>query len=249
MRRFWVASLSVGLALALGGSLRAEGKADAQAIIDKAIKAAGGETNLAKFKAMTWKDKGTFHGLGMPLPYTGVMAVQWPDQSREAIDSEAMGQKFIMVMVVNRDKGWLKINDMLMELDKDKLAEQKEDLHASYVSTLLPLKDKAYTLTALGASKLGDQAVLGVKVSSKGHRNVQLYFDKETGLLAKSANIVKEEGKEINQEAFYSAYKEVAGVKQPIKIKINRDGKLYVEAENSDIKPADKLDDTVFAKP
>lgn len=248
MRRIWVASLS--MALALAASLRAEGKADAKAVIDKAIKAAGGETNLAKFKAMTWKDKGTFHGLGMPLPYTGAMAIQWPDQSREAIDSEAMGQKFTMIMVVNRDKGWLKINDMVpMELDKDKLAEQKEDLHASYVSTLLPLKDKAYTLTALGASKLGDQAVVGVKVSSKGHRDVQLFFDKETGLLAKSANVVKEEGKEINQEAYYSAYKEVAGVKQPMKIKINRDGKLYVEAENSDIKPADKLDDAVFAKP
>jgi hypothetical protein len=51
------------------------------------------------------------------------------------------------------------------------------------------------------------------------------------------------------QEVFYSNYGDVDGVKFPMKILITRDGKPYVEAENSDVKAVDKLDEKLFAKP
>ena len=49
---------------------------DARAAIDKGIQAAGGETKLATFQASTWKEKGTYYGMGDGLPYTATYAVQ-----------------------------------------------------------------------------------------------------------------------------------------------------------------------------
>jgi hypothetical protein len=234
--------VAAGLVLAFSGALRAE---EPKEIIDKAIKAAGGEEKLAKFKAHTWSAKGTYYGAGDGMPYTAEYAVQFPDKIRVEI-------KNVFTLVLNGDKGWMKMGENAEEMNADQLTEQKEQQHAGYVASLLPLKDKAYTLTALGDSKVGDRPVVGVKVSSKGHRDVNLYFDKDTNLLAKGEWTVKameEGGKEVAQETLYSDYKDVDGAKVPMKVALNRDGKKYVESENSDVKVAEKLDDSLFGKP
>jgi hypothetical protein len=236
----------VGFALLLGaaGPSKADDQGDCQALIAKAVKAAGGEENLAKYKAMTWKEKGTFYGMGAGIPYTGTYAVQWPGQFRMEIEG-------VFTIVLDGDKGWVKDQGGTKEMTKEQLAEQKESQYAGWVSTLLPLKDKSYQLAPLGESKVADRAAVGVKVSSKGHRDVNLYFDKESGILVKSDRRAKDEmsGQEVNQEAYYADYKEVAGLKLPMKITIKRDSKQFVEAENLDLKPVEKLDASVFAKP
>src|SRR2546428_8816628 len=53
----------------------ADDQADARAIVAKAIKAVGGEQKLEKFKAQTWREVGTYYGMGDGLPYTGNYAV------------------------------------------------------------------------------------------------------------------------------------------------------------------------------
>ena len=67
--------------------------------------------------------------------------------------------------------------------------------------------------------------------------------------LARLEDVEDQQGKLVNQEACYSNYREVAGVQVPGKIVIKREGKLYVEAQNQDVKPVDKLADSVFGKP
>jgi hypothetical protein len=92
---------------------------------------------------------------------------------------------------------------------------------------------------------------VGVKVSSKGHRDVDLYFSKKTGLLVKWETIVKEDGsdKEVTQESFASDYKDVQGTKQAYKFVVKRAGKLFVEGEATSIEMFDKLDANLFEKP
>jgi hypothetical protein len=89
-------------------------------------------------------------------------------------------------------------------------------------------------------------------VSHQGQRDVNLFFDKRSGLLVKSQYTVKPEergGKEVSQEVVYGNYKEVQGLQQPMKIAIKRDGKQLVEAHNSDMKLSESLPDADFAKP
>ena len=251
MRRVLAGSLGMALALYLTGVARADDKGDAGAIIDKAISALGGEA-IASKKGMTSKAKGTFYGLGDGIPYTSETAVQWPGCQRNNVEAEVNGQKFIRLTVVNDGKAWVKTNGDLMVLEGEQLEEAKEEVYAAGVSTIFPLKNKSFKITSLGESKVDGHAVTGIKVAHKGHRDISLFFDKDTGLLVKTERRVKDvqgSGDEVNQETLYSDYKEVDGSKLAAKITIKREGKKFIEQENSDMKLSDKLDPKLFTEP
>ncbi len=250
MDKFLGTAVVVGLLLGAGGLARGDDQADARKVIEKAIQAQGGAEKIAKYKAATWKTKGNFYGLGNALPYTGEYAIQLPDKFRFALDFDANGQQFKFIMVVNKDKGWRKVNDNVMEMDKDQMTNAKESMHAEGVLRAVALKEKGYTFAPLGEIQVDNKPAVGVRVSSKGYRDVSLYFDKKRGLLVKVEYQVKDEmsGQEVKQESFLSDYKEANhGLKYPAKVVVKRDGQRYVEAENQDYKFAETLD--LFEKP
>ena len=116
---------------------------------------------------------------------------------------------------------------------------------------LVLLKDKAYTLSSLGESKVESRPVEGVKVSSPGHRDVLLFFDKDTALLVKRERQVTDArtGKDSKQETFYGDYKEINGFKFPMKVTTKVNGHMQREEERFDFKPVEKLNDNAFAEP
>jgi len=252
MRR--IVCLAAVLALTATAAARADDKADLTKVIDKAVKARGGEEKLAKLKAFTFKMKGKFYGMGEGIDYTGEIAVLLPNKSRVKIDGEIDGKKVtFFVQIVNGDKVWRRVVDNTEEItDKDKIAEVKEEQYADRVTSLYPLvKDKAFKLEPLGEVKVEGKAAIGIRVSHKGHLDINLFFNKESGFLVRSERPVKDDmtDKEVTQEEFYSDYKEVDGVKHPMKVVINRDGKKYVDGTISDFEVKDKIDDAEFAKP
>src|SRR3954468_11085065 len=96
------------------------------------------------------KGAGTFYGLGEGIPYTGEWQFQGQKQMRYTLEIKVMDQTLTVTQIVNGDKGWAKINDDVKDLAKDELAEEQEAMHAKWVALLVPLKDKAYKLSALG---------------------------------------------------------------------------------------------------
>src|SRR5262249_35660766 len=89
---------------------------EARATVDKAFHAMGGKEKLAAIRAATWTAKGKFYGFGAGVDFQGTFAVQGADKGRTELKFEFMGQKFVMISVLNGDKGWVKSNDMLIEL-------------------------------------------------------------------------------------------------------------------------------------
>jgi hypothetical protein len=223
--------------------------AAARAIIDKAVKAVGGEAKLASAATYTQKVSGKFHGPAGVVAFTGDWAVSLPDRLRQATESESDGMKFRAVRVIDGDKGWLRVNDTLVELDKDALAAEREQLYAAWVASLLPLKDKEFVLTPLDKSQVGDRPAVGVKVTHKAHGPVSLFFDAEKGWLLKAEFSVKRAGAEVVQEVLYDDYQDADGLKRPHKTTIRRDHKLLVEAEVTEFKPLAKPDPKLFQKP
>jgi hypothetical protein len=249
MRKLLSVSFTMSLFLS-ANAVRADDQADIQALLDKAIKARGGD-KAAKHKAIAMQFKGKYYGMGAGIDYTAEIASQ-KGQQRSQITAEAGGMKFTFISVINGDKGWRSMNGQTEEMDKEQLAEGKEELYASYVSTLEPLKGKGFKLEPLGESKVGKKAVVGIKVASKDHRDINLFFDKESGRLLKTERTVKDldgGGQDVIQETINEEFKEVDGQPMPMKLTINRAGKLYVDAEITDIKFHEKLDDSVFGKP
>jgi outer membrane lipoprotein-sorting protein len=247
--------LAAALVLAASGAVRADDQADLQKVIDKAIKASGGLENLAKYKGETFKMKGKYYGMGEGIDYTGEVAGQAPGKSRVQIDGEINGAKVTFFIRVSDGKTfWIKrINEETKEItDKDEIAEGKEAVHLERVTSLLPLKEEGFKLASLGEVKVDGKPAIGIRVSHKGFRDVNLFFETDKGLLIKRESPVKDfdmGGKESIQETIYSDYKDINGVLRPMKLVINRDGKKYVDAELSDVEMKEKIDDSVFAKP
>ena len=77
-----------------------------------------------------------------------------------------------------------------------------------------------------------------------------MYFDKETGLLAKFEHRAKDAtGKEVSEERIVLEYRDTDGVKTAKKAQINHDGAKFLEVEILEAKILDKLDDSEFEMP
>src|SRR5262249_44845787 len=142
------------------------------------------------------------------------------------------GKNLTFTQVFNGKQGWKGLTGMIQALSKEEVEEAKEQLHVEWVTGLLPLRDKKlYKLSPLGESKVGDHDTVGVQVTRKGFRDVNLFFDKKTHLLRKAEYRTVQDSKEVTQEKFCSAYKDFDGLKAPSKMVLKNDGKPFMEIE------------------
>jgi hypothetical protein len=250
MRKLFATGVAVGLFLVLTGFVRAQ-EDTTQAIIDKAIKAHGGLDKLGKFKAAQSKGKGTLSILGNETAITTETAFQWPDKMKNVSQLEIMGQAITQTLVINGDKCWLKINDMDIDLPEQLLKSIKEGAYVEKIGGLVFLKDKNLKFAPLGEMKIEDKDAVGLRVSSEGHPDVSMYFDKESGLLLQTENRMLDpmSMQEVTQKRTMKEYKDHDGVKRPSKLYIERDGKKFLELEITEVKVVEKLDDNEFQKP
>lgn len=225
---------------------RAADKADAAALVKKGIEFLGGAKKLKTYKAATFQDKGTFYGMGDGIPYTGKYAVLWPDKYR----MEIVG---VFTIVLNGKTGWVNSQGNVTEMSKQQFATTREGNHESIVTQLHPLLDgKKYKLALDGKATVGKTKAVVVKVQSKGHQDVRLFFNPENGELLKSETMATPErmpDKLVKQETFYSNYKSAKGLKYPTKLLILRSGKKYIESTVTGYKPLETLPEKTFAKP
>jgi hypothetical protein len=92
-----------------------------------------------------------------------------------------------------------------------------------------------------------------VVVSSAEQKDITLYFDKATGLLAKVDRIAKDEFqnfKEVKEEIFFREYVDRKdGSKEYRKMKTIRDGKDLLDSEFSGLEYVEKFAAETFTKP
>ncbi|MFL5329679.1 MAG: hypothetical protein ACJ8C4_12270 [Gemmataceae bacterium] len=235
----------------IASAVKADDKTnDARAIVDRAIQAHGAE-KMAKVKAETWKTKGSFLAMGNPWPYTGEYTFVHPDKMRFDFHMGSGDQKMEMTMVLDGQKGWESGGGQLADLTKKKAEEFQHKAYTMSLIRLLPLRDKAYTLTSLGDSKVRDQDFVGVKVAREGHRDVSLFFDKKTGLLAKMSTKAFDEldGADVTEDSIFTSYSDKDGVKMFKTLTLQHDGKDYFKEEVLSHQIIEKPDLKAFAKP
>jgi hypothetical protein len=249
MRKIGLLACAVCLFLAWG--LYGQGQdGEPRAIIDKAIQAHGGAKKLAAIKAVQMKGKGKIY-VPMEASFTAEITAQPPDKQRLSADLEINNMNFHFVQVFDGKKGWQGVAGMIKELDADEVKEARQQAHVGEVETLIVLKDKSYKLSSLGESKVEGKDVVGVQVTKKGWRDVNLFFDKKTHLLLKAEyRALNPEKQEVTQEKLFLDYKDVEGYKAPGRMVINNDGKKFLDMEITEATPLETpLDASVFAKP
>ncbi len=227
------------------------GDQEMRALIAKAIKAKG-DTD-PKYKALTMKGAGKFYGLGDAIDFSAEWQFQGSTQMRVNMEIKVMDQNLAFAQIVNGNKGWTKFNAEVMDMSADEVAEEQNEMYAKWISSLTPLKDKAFSLAPLGEVKVDDKAALGVRVSREGKRDINLFFDKASALLVKTEHQVKDVkgggNQEMGQETYLNDYKQFQDTKYATKVVIKREGKLYVEAVLSEVQLLESIDSSVFAKP
>src|SRR5262245_11894913 len=110
-----LAAALVTACLASAGSVRAD-ENEAKAVIDKAIKALGGEEKLAKAEAVTWAARGKMTFNDNTNDYSTRVTVKGVDHSRSEFEGEFNGNPVKGVTVLAGDKGWRKFGENLNEL-------------------------------------------------------------------------------------------------------------------------------------
>ena len=115
---------------------------------------------------------------------------------------------------------------------------------------LYPLLDKEkYTIKAGKDAKIADVECGAVVVEGKKTKTMTLYFDKKTGLLHATTrkSLSPGAGEEVDEETVMTEYKEVDGIKIPMKLLVKHDGKTFMTTTFTDAKLSAKLDPKVFA--
>jgi hypothetical protein len=241
----------LGLVFALSllvGPARAD---DAKDVLDRAIKAVGGQDKLDKIKAISWKTKGTITINGTDSEFTSQATAQGLDKYRSEAEADLGGNKVKILGVVNGDKGWGKFGDMGMAMDKDRLANEKRSLYVMLTPvTLVPLAGKGFKIELAGEEKVGDSPAVVLKVTGPDGKDFKIFFHKKTNLPIKVVAQLKGfMGEDVTQETIYGEWKEMGGIKKATKIESKRDGEKFINQTITEFKILDKVDEKTFAEP
>jgi hypothetical protein len=249
MSRTLLLSAAVALAFASAPVRAADEPKD---ILAKAIKAHGGEDVLTKNKAAQLKTKGKIDlpGVG-EVDFTQETSYMIPGKFKDTLEFKVAGQNVTVFTLINGDEITLEVNGKAVDAG-DKVKDSMKDLvPVIEVGRLVPLKDKKYELSIIGEDKVEGKKVIGIRASAKDQKDVSIYFDKETGLVAKLEHRMADPatGKEITEERIITEYsKNKVGVPTPKKIIVKHDGKQFLEAEVLEITMLEKIDDSEFKK-
>ena len=252
MVRTFTSLLSALVLVAFASASRAD-DAEARAIVAKAIKAHGGEDLLVKQKPVQSRSKGKMNlpGVG-EVEFDQTVSAMQPDKFKETVEMTIGGQKISVVTIANGDKYSIEANGKAVDITdpiKEALANARYQMKVGRLAPLL--KDKGYDLSLIGESKVEGKTTIGVRVTMKGQKDVSLFFDKETSLLAKleCRTVDATTGNEVNEERIILEYKKNAdGVPLPKKVAVKHDGKAYVEVEVLEMNYLEKLDESEFKK-
>ncbi|HXD87075.1 MAG TPA: hypothetical protein VN641_11310 [Urbifossiella sp.] len=252
MPRLFAFSFTVFAALA-AAPVASAADDDVKTIITQAIKAHGGEEFLSKHKAARSQNKGkiTLPGVG-EAEFTQDLAYMLPDKLKDSLELNIGGQKITIATLLNGDKLSIEAAGKPIPITDEIKSAMKDGQHMMSVARLTPLlKDKSYELSLFGEAKVEDKPTIGIRVSQKGKKDLTLFFDKKTHLLAKIEHRtqVPGAGQEVNEERIILEYKkDKNGISLPKKVLVKHDGKTFLEADSVETEYLESIDESEFKK-
>jgi hypothetical protein len=251
MQRFFSGVFMALVVSGIAGAARAEDAA-VNSILDKAIKALGGEAKLGKLEAYSTKSKGTITFGGNENHLISESTVAGLDRFRQEFEVESQGNQFKGVVVLNGDKAWRKnAGNNTAELDADAVVNEKRSVYLQVIpGTILPLKTKAFKVETAGDETVAGSPAVVLKVTGPEGKSFTLAFDKQSGLPVKlQAKVFGLQGAEFIQETTYSVFTDFNGIKRATKIETKRNGEPFGKVEVIEFKAIEKVDPKIFDEP
>jgi len=224
---------------------------DANAVLDKAVRALGGEEKLSVIQAATWKTKGTISFGGHDNSVSTQWTLQGLDHLRHAFEIDFGGNTIKGINVVAGGTGWRGFGDSVADLQADAIANLKRHAYLAMIQiTPLALKGPQFKVEAVDEEQIAGKPAATLRAIGPDGKDFTLHFDKGTGLPIKlEARVADFDGHEYAQETTLSDYRDMGGIKRPTRIQLTRDGQRFQEHQLTDFQILDQIDPITFARP
>jgi hypothetical protein len=249
MRTVWRALAALSFLAAVVGWSEAGNNAETQTLLDKAIKALGGQAKVDKLKNMTWNGTFTAERMGQKIPVKINGSFQGWDKQRLELMANFKGKNEDSLLIIHGKKGWGKDQYGVREIGKEYVIFRDVFFAVRGPQFLTGLKDKAFGLSYLGELKVADQQTIGLRIRRKEAPDLNVYFSQKTLLPVKAdIHISEPKGKEMDLEILFGDYKEFDGLKHYTKLTFKADGKS-IDVNLSDLRPGAQLEASLFDRP
>jgi hypothetical protein len=152
-------------------------------------------------------------------------------------------------MALNGERAWRVDVAGVTEVVGKELRELQEDAYILWLQTLVPLREKEFTLAPLPDVKVEGQPCRGVKVRRKGSPEVRLSFDKGTNFLVKVEYRGATSGLPADKEVLLGDHRVFDGVRVATKEVRRTDGKKMVDLTVRALRTLASVDEATFTRP
>jgi hypothetical protein len=220
------------------------------AALSQAIAAHGGAAAIER----TRTGKITAHGqvadrMGLKFPIAIEEAFQVPDHYKQLITTvDWDGKKQTIGILAPDGKRWRRSADGTVEVVSADTSEERGLL--SFLQELLGMHQRKVPLTPLPEETVLGRPALAFQTGQGEGAQPSLFFDRETKLCVKfKRKLTDASEKKGVLELVLSDYKEIDGVKVPMKVTTLVDGKLYQEVQLDAVAFLERLPADTFKAP
>jgi hypothetical protein len=241
----------------------AQGKrpSDLDIVLDRAIRAAGGEPLLSEIHAVSGTGEGRNWMMGPEYRYRVDFALQPPDQQRTRVVltsiqtedgnlTEAPAGDFY-ISVIDGGRCWHRQGGKTTQTERACEYERESLFVQSITYSPLRLRDKSLALSRRGIVPVGTHTAVALRVEHKTYAPVTLYYDKDNGdLLKRDTQELLFGPERVIVETLFSGHRSSEGIRLPFRMERKRVGTTFEEFEITDMTISKKrLPDRTFAKP
>ncbi len=228
--------------LASAGVLAAAELPTAEAVFNKYVEATGGKAGYEKVKTMS--SKGTVEIVGQGLKGTMIIINARPDKTDSVMELAGIGK------IHSAAGGGIAWQNSAMQGPRVLDGQERDQmLRGSRIDSAVRWRETYGEVTVDAEDTLDGKACWRLtSLPPKATKKETLWFDKESGLLVKTAMTMVSAMGEIPMESRYLDYRDVGGLKVPFKMRQNM-GPQVIETVMEEIKLNPELPATQFDVP
>jgi hypothetical protein len=174
-----------------------------------------------------------------------------PDLARVTQAITVGNKTFHCIIIAKSNAGWVKIDDQVThEMTQLELKTAREKAYQWQIARLYPLiEDRSFTFRLLEEVKLEEIPVVGIRISSKDHWDVDFFFEKRKSLLVGiRSKEIQVAGEELTVVTTLSAHKDFGGLKFPTRM-TRWNGKVRTIEDVIEFTPMYTIDERLFERP
>ena len=217
-------------------TVKAADTLNAYNIIQRYINVIGGKEKLSRIEDRITEMKGNVQKVDVKM----TVYQKQPDKFKQVILAGEVEQ----TILYSNDKGYLKINDQVKDIEGMELAKLKNE---ATLNLLLNLDTNAIHLTYLGIDTVESKPAYKVLLKNSSLNWIQ-YYDIKTGFKVMDEKPIVATQKTYLQKTYYSDFKQVNGIYFPFKIK-QKLGQQDMDFQVTSIKINTGIDDSDFNLP